>query len=108
MSPRHNRPRGGEKPSERDSAGTDRFGLEQTVTWQDEEWRVRHVAGASATGKRYRCPGCDQEIPPATPHIVAWPDYGGVDDRRHWHKACWNSRDRRSSRIQRSRNAPRY
>ncbi|MFE2373130.1 ATP/GTP-binding protein [Streptomyces sp. NPDC059398] len=110
MSPRRNRPRGGEKPSEPagGGGGPDRFGLQGAETWQGEEWSVRMVSGASAQGKRYRCPGCDQEIPSGVPHVVAWPEYGGVDDRRHWHRACWNARDRRTSRVQRSRNAPRY
>ena len=31
------------------------------------------MPGAAAT-KAYRCPGCNQLIPPATPHVVAWPD----------------------------------
>jgi hypothetical protein len=86
-------------------------------------WVVRHVTG-SATKRSYRCPGCDHEIRPATPHVVAWPDLGGVDDdvnrdgrdgedagladRRHWHTACWNARGRRGPKVQRSRNAPRY
>ncbi|MEU9097226.1 ATP/GTP-binding protein [Streptomyces sp. NPDC048361] len=109
MSPRRNRPKGGEKPTESDSRPSgDRFGLQGTESWQGEEWSVRHVAGASAAGKRYRCPGCDQEIPSGAPHLVAWPEYGGVDERRHWHKACWNAKDRRTTRVQRSRNAPRY
>ncbi|MGW2818482.1 ATP/GTP-binding protein [Streptomyces sp. NPDC001415] len=110
MSPRRNRPKGGEKPtaSENRTEGGDRFGLQGTESWQGEEWSVRHVAGASAAGKRYRCPGCDQEIPSGAPHLVAWPEYAGVDERRHWHKACWNAKDRRTTRVQRSRNAPRY
>uniref|UniRef100_A0AAU2V1X6 ATP/GTP-binding protein n=1 Tax=Streptomyces sp. NBC_00003 TaxID=2903608 RepID=A0AAU2V1X6_9ACTN len=110
MSPRRNRPKGGEKPTESESRteGGDRFGLQGTESWQGEEWSVRHVAGASAAGKRYRCPGCDQEIPSGAPHLVAWPEYAGVDERRHWHKACWNAKDRRTTRVQRSRNAPRY
>ncbi|MER0448314.1 ATP/GTP-binding protein [Streptomyces sp. Edi4] len=110
MSPRRNRPKGGDKPSESESRAVagDRFGLQGTEFWQGEEWSVRHVAGASAAGKRYRCPGCDQEIPSGAPHLVAWPEYGGVDERRHWHKACWNAKDRRTTRVQRSRNAPRY
>ena len=33
---------------------------------------VRQIPGAAAT-KEYRCPGCDQEILPGTPHVVAWP-----------------------------------
>ncbi|MFC4493794.1 ATP/GTP-binding protein [Streptomyces ovatisporus] len=111
MSPRRNRPRGGAPRSSasagggRDDAPGLRYGLERTEEWRGEDWAVRHVAGT--TGKRYRCPGCDQEIP-AVPHVVAWPRTGDVDDRRHWHKACWNARDRRSVRVQRSRNAPRH
>ncbi|MDX2559284.1 ATP/GTP-binding protein [Streptomyces sp. TX20-6-3] len=109
MSPRHNRSRGGEKPEQQSGDHGDRYGgVQRTETWQGEEWYVRLVAGASAPGKRYRCPGCDQEIPGGAPHVVAWPEYGGVDDRRHWHKACWNAKDRRTSRVQRSRNAPKY
>lgn len=66
---------------------------------------VRQVSGAS--GKAYRCPGCDQQVRPATPHVVAWPE-GRPDDRRHWHSACWSARDRRGVKVQRSKNAPRY
>ncbi|NBM14878.1 ATP/GTP-binding protein [Streptomyces sp. GC420] len=109
MSPRKNRPKGGDGPSRYDDVDAGgRYGLHRTESWQGEEWNVRHVAGGSAPGKRYRCPGCDQEIPSTMPHVVAWPEYGGVDDRRHWHKACWNAKDRRTSRVQRSRNAPRH
>ena len=108
MSPRRNRPQGGEKPDPQGDAGDRYGGSQRTESWQGEEWCVRHVAGESAPGKRYRCPGCDQEIPGGAPHVVAWPEYGGVDDRRHWHKACWNAKDRRTSRVQRSRNAPKY
>ncbi|WKX72646.1 ATP/GTP-binding protein [Streptomyces sp. XD-27] len=107
MSPRRNRPRGGATAPAHDPAPRDRPGLDRTETWQDEEWVVRRVAGAAAT-KHYRCPGCDQEIPPGRPHVVAWQQHSGADDRRHWHTACWNARDRRSARLQRSRNAPRY
>ena len=69
-----------------------------------EDWIVRQVTGAAA-GKTYRCPGCDQEIPPGTPHVVAWPSVpeygsgGGVSERRHWHTACWNARGRRTRRL---------
>jgi hypothetical protein len=65
-----------------------------------EEWVVRRITGSSST-KTYRCPGCDQEIRPATPHIVAWPRHS-LDQRRHWHKACWNARHRRSAKEFRS------
>jgi hypothetical protein len=69
-----------------------------------EEYVVRPVTGSAAT-KPYRCPGCDQVIRPATPHVVAWPVVpsllaglsggAGLDERRHWHTACWRARHRR-------------
>jgi hypothetical protein len=110
VSPRRNRPRSGAAKSStaggsEEGPGT-RYGIERTEEWRGDEWAVRQIGGT--TGKRYRCPGCDQEIPPGVPHVVAWPRLGGVDDRRHWHKSCWNARDRRGARVQRSRNAPRY
>jgi hypothetical protein len=39
----------------------------------------------------YRCPGCNQEIFPRTLHLVVWPE-GEPEQRRHWHKACWERR----------------
>jgi hypothetical protein len=72
----------------------------------DGDWVVRSLTG-SASAKPYRCPGCDQEIRPATPHVVTWPAYARDSDldpwdtdsaaelRRHWHTACWRSRERR-------------
>jgi hypothetical protein len=63
---------------------------------------VRPMPGTA--GKTYRCPGCDQEIRPGTPHVVAWPvdsamlladGSGGAGERRHWHTSCWHARDRR-------------
>jgi hypothetical protein len=104
VSPRRNRPRRAE-PAASDEAGRG-HGLERTESWRGEDWVVRPVAGSS--GKWYRCPGCDQQIPPGVGHVVAWPRHGDVDDRRHWHRACWNARDRRGAKILRSRNAPRY
>ena len=116
MSPRRSRPRGSEpgKPrsnDEENGTGGRGWGLEQTEFYRNEEWRVRAVAGDS--GKFYRCPGCDQEIPPGVGHLVAWPTsgvggLGGVDDRRHWHRACWTARERRGAVVQRGRNAPRH
>ena len=65
----------------------------------------RGSCGRSVVHRRpssYRCPGCDQLIPPATPHTVVWPETAivgaGVDQRRHWHSTCWNARDRRGPR----------
>ncbi|MFC0599461.1 ATP/GTP-binding protein [Streptomyces palmae] len=107
MSPRRNRPRGSDASADRDTGLADRYGLGHTEDWQGEEWVVRQISGGAAV-KHYRCPGCDQEIPPGLPHVVAWRQHGGEDDRRHWHRACWNARDRRSARLPRSRNAPRY
>ncbi|WP_106347898.1 hypothetical protein [Antricoccus suffuscus] len=76
--------------------------------WMGDSWRVRRMSGSSAV-KTYRCPGCDQTIPIGLAHVVVWPvDDTSVFDRRHWHAACWQSRDRRTPGVQRSRNAPRY
>ena len=76
-------------------------GPERVESWPDGDWVVRPVPGAGTT-KAYRCPGCDQEIVPGTPHIVAWPADGtlmsggvGVEERRHWHRPCWQYRLRR-------------
>ncbi|WP_133696039.1 MULTISPECIES: hypothetical protein [Mycobacteriaceae] len=58
------------------------------------DYEVRPVPGARAV-KNYRCPGCDHEIRSGTAHVVVWPvDHGesGLDDRRHWHTACWSKR----------------
>jgi hypothetical protein len=72
----------------------------------DGAWVVQHVTASRAT-KPYRCPGCDQEIRPATPHVVAWPEEAD-DERRHWHTPCWAARDRRRVKLHRSKNAPRH
>lgn len=79
-------------------------GPERLEEWPDGDWMVRQVAG-SAAAKSYRCPGCDQEIRPGTPHVVAWPAWAsawgtgdGVEARRHWHQACWRGRLRRAPR----------
>ena len=44
---------------------------------------VRSLTGA-ATGKTYRCPGCDQEIRLGTPHVVTWPAYARDSDLDPW------------------------
>jgi hypothetical protein len=51
-------------------------------------WHLRVVQPYRAR-KLYRCPGCNQEIFPGTGHLVAWPD-GAPEQRRHWHRPCWN------------------
>jgi hypothetical protein len=69
--------------------------------WAGENWIVKPIRGSSST-KNYRCPGCDQEIRPATPHLVIWPEEPivgtGLEARRHWHSTCWNARNRRGPR----------
>lgn len=83
-------------------------GVETVEEWRGEDYQVRRITGSAST-KPYRCPGCDQLIRPATPHVVAWPLADAeAGDRRHWHGPCWQARDRRGSKIQRSRSAPRY
>jgi hypothetical protein len=78
-------------------------GPEHVESWPDGDWVVRRVPGA-ASAKAYRCPGCDQEIPAGTPHVVAWPADRvgmGIDERRHWHTACWQNRLRRGPGVPR-------
>ncbi|MFC8193386.1 hypothetical protein ACFUMH_17160 [Cellulomonas sp. NPDC057328] len=61
----------------------------------DGEWVVQAVRGSD---REYRCPGCDQLVPAGTPHVVAWRTdtwRDGLEDRRHWHTACWQARGRR-------------
>ena len=81
-------------------------GNETVEEASDGDWVVRRITGATSD-KVYRCPGCDQEIRPATPHVVTWPAYArdsdlepwdttsAADWRRHWHATCWRARDRR-------------
>jgi hypothetical protein len=86
-----------------DAAGLDeekaRRSVERVVTTSDGEWMVRNITVTGAV-KTYRCPGCDHEIGVGIAHVVAWPadDRGDLADRRHWHTACWNARDRRRPR----------
>ncbi|MFF7945172.1 ATP/GTP-binding protein [Nocardia gamkensis] len=72
----------------------DAFGRTEAGPDGAETYVVRAIPGARAS-KTYRCPGCDHEIPPGVAHVVAWPAYGGEDDRRHWHSGCWNGRQTR-------------
>lgn len=71
---------------------------------QGRESTVRRVRGSDKT---YRCPGCDQLIAAGTPHVVAWSNdhlmgaQAALDDRRHWHTACWEARGRRAPQRRR-------
>jgi hypothetical protein len=96
------------RPTRRRSTGPDdprplSGGHQQIEDWPDGEWVVRQVTGSAAT-KPYRCPGCQQVIAMATPHVVAWPVYDELahdtrlDERRHWHTGCWRARGRRPAR----------
>jgi hypothetical protein len=97
------RPRAGSRSPDRGPARR----AEQVEQAADGDWVVRPLTGASNTGKTYRCPGCDQEIRPGTPHVVTWPAYprdsdldpwdteSSADWRRHWHTACWRARTHR-------------
>jgi len=72
-------------------------GHASAVLKSDGRWIVRSIPGAAAV-KRYRCPGCQQAVAPGTPHVVVWPDVpsliseSGLEERRHWHTACWQRR----------------
>ena len=66
------------------------------------EYVVRPLTGLAST-KPYRCPGCEQEIRPGTPHVVVWPEYDlDAGERRHWHTACWAARQHRRPRRPRT------
>jgi hypothetical protein len=56
-------------------------------------FEVRRVQPYQAV-KRYRCPGCQGDVVPGTGHYVVVP-LAAPGDRRHWHYACWEFRDRR-------------
>jgi len=103
---RRNNRKPDEVPELRDPSA---YGVRKTEVWDGEEWTVQSITGSSST-KTYRCPGCDHEIRPATPHVVAWPsdEPSGVENRRHWHTPCWNARGRRGPRMPRGSGAPRY
>ena len=95
--PRTNRPRRGRAdPRDRGAADRPLGGVAPTrrESGPDGDWLVRPIPGSAAL-KPYRCPGCDQTIPPGTAHVVSWPDDGPVTERRHWHTACWAARARR-------------
>lgn len=90
--PRRNRTRATDvRPLPRDGAVY--FGTREI----ENEWgevMVMRQMGATAAKKFYICPGCNQNIPPGVAHTVAWPK-GREDDRRHWHKPCWERENRR-------------
>jgi hypothetical protein len=56
------------------------------------QWHVRPLAGSS---REYTCPACHQPVRPGTGHVLVWPvvkallSAEAIDERRHWHTACW-------------------
>ncbi|ROS78452.1 hypothetical protein [Cellulomonas sp. PhB143] len=73
-------------------------GGRRTESAPDGDWTVQSVRGSD---KSYVCPGCRQDVRPHTAHVVAWANdsmFGAasaLEDRRHWHSACWAARSRR-------------
>ena len=107
VSPRKNRPKSKQRSKQEISDEREILASHETIEEDlDGIYRVRKITGSSST-KPYRCPGCDQLIRTATPHIVAWLD-GDVESRRHWHTPCWSKRNNRRPNTERTRNAPRY
>lgn len=107
--PRSNRPRRGGRAvgpapaAEALDAVRASGGAPRVETHPDGDWYVRAIGGPAAS-KTYRCPGCDQEIPPGVAHLVTWPaddvlgDTSATLGRRHWHRPCWAARSRRVAR----------
>jgi hypothetical protein len=62
-------------------------GRPPALEWAADGWHLRVVQPYRAL-KVYRCPGCNQEIFPRTLHLVVWPE-GEPEQRRHWHRTCW-------------------
>ncbi len=108
MSPRKNHPQRRGKRANKPLVSEEERDISLGGVEEHDEglYRVRRITGSSSS-KPYRCPGCDQLIPTATPHVVAWP-HDDIDSRRHWHTPCWNKRDKRRPNTERSRNAPRF
>lgn len=89
--------RGGRIPTRATGAApVDRGPVLDEVEFQGQALAARQVRG-NDSGRSYLCPGCQQDVAAATPHTVAWPTASmhGVENRRHWHTACWQARDRR-------------
>lgn len=96
--PRRNRPRRGGGAAGPDLSGLTDRGVRREP-YAGRTWVVRAVRG-NDSGRSYVCPGCQVRLPASVAHEVVWPDdgLGGVEDRRHWHTACWSARFRRPPR----------
>lgn len=60
---------------------------------REDEVEVQPVQPYQAR-KTYTCPGCNQDIGVGVGHLAIVPREA-PDLRRHWHRACWEHRDRR-------------
>lgn len=49
---------------------------------------------SSVARKSYLCPYCNGTIAVGTTHVVAYPE-DRLDDRRHYHSACWSKQSKR-------------
>lgn len=65
------------------------------VEYAGQTWAVRQVRG-NDSGRSYLCPGCQQYVAAHEAHTVVWPVQGmrGMENRRHWHRRCWQRRER--------------
>ncbi len=70
----------------------------------DEGLEVRRIQPYQVA-KAYLCPGCNQEIPSGTGHVVVVP-LEASDLRRHWHHPCWAHRGRRHPGRPQARQRP--
>jgi hypothetical protein len=66
--------------------------MDDSGGWLDDV-EVRYLQPFQAR-KTYVCPGCQQQIPPGTFHVVVVPREA-PDLRRHWHRSCWDNRGTR-------------
>jgi len=63
------------------------------VSDEDPDLEIRFIHPFQAR-KTYLCPGCNHDIAAGVGHMVVVPR-AAPDDRRHWHKPCWENRARR-------------
>lgn len=91
--PRSNRPRGSKKiETEAFETTNARMGLRREELKRGVSYTVQTSVGANAEdGKSWICPHCNLAINKGLSHLVAWDSVRGVDTRRHFHSACWNS-----------------
>lgn len=65
----------------------------------DGDWFVQFMPAVNAL-KTYICPECGRKIPPRTAHLVIWREdhmFGkdrAIEERRHWHSKCWQTRSK--------------